>query len=228
MSTNLSAMLTTMPPTMEGSTAWEIRAFSPDLRNPARASSTSFLLAASSSLAVVTVQTTSPLCAAIKVSKEATTALVKPSLLFSARASSRFLLSSFTFRVLHTPPMPSSLMLFLMDGSRRKDPRRGSVSMVAEMVFKSFSTASRAPDLLAAEKRAAAYLPSMPKTGTGVLTTACLDTPVLKLRVRIERFRPAIFSSLVEVNQAIKTKVCVYWRQVGHSTVMLELSLGDP
>ena len=46
-----------------------------------------------------------------------------------------------------------------MDGSRRKDPRRGSVSMVAEMVFKSFSTASRAPDLLAAEKRAAAYLP---------------------------------------------------------------------
>ena len=31
-------------------------------------------------LAVVTVQTTSPLCAAIKVSKEATTALVKPSL----------------------------------------------------------------------------------------------------------------------------------------------------
>ena len=86
-------------------------------------------------LAVVTVQTTSPLCAAIKVSKEATTALVKPSLaenmvkihvnsgrdqnlqhpgthlLFSAKASSRFLLSSFTFRVLHTPPMPSSLML---------------------------------------------------------------------------------------------------------------------
>merc|ERR1719336_3244105 len=206
MSTNLSAMLTTMPPTMEGSTAQEIRAFSPDLRNPARAPSTSFLLAASSSLAVVTVQTTSPLCAAIKVSKEATTALVKPSLLFSARASSRFLLSSFTFRVLHTPPMPSSLMLFLIDGSRRKDPRRGSVSMVAEMVFKSFSTASRAPDLLA----------------------ACLDTPVLKLRVRMERFRPAIFSSLVEVNQAIKTKVCVYWRQVGHSTVMLELSLGDP
>ena len=46
-----------------------------------------------------------------------------------------------------------------MDGSRRNDPRRGSVSMVAEMVFKSFSTASRAPDLLAAEKRAAAYLP---------------------------------------------------------------------
>merc|ERR1719336_76712 len=197
MSTNLSAMLTTMPPTMEGSTAQEIRAFSPDLRNPARAPSTSFLLAASSSLAVVTVQTTSPLCAAIKVSKEATTALVKPSLLFSARASSRFLLSSFTFRVLHTPPMPSSLMLFLIDGSRRNDPRRGSVSMVAEMVFRSFST-------------------------------ACLDTPVLKLRVRMERFRPAIFSSLVEVNQAIKTKVCVYWRQVGHSTVMLELSLGDP
>ena len=31
-------------------------------------------------MAVVTVQTTSPLCAAIKVSKEATTALVKPSL----------------------------------------------------------------------------------------------------------------------------------------------------
>ena len=96
--------------------------------------------------------------------------------MFSARASSRFLLSSFTFRVLHTPPMPSSLMLlkifefrnsycengrahFLIEGSRRKDPRRGSVSMVAEMVFKSFSTASRAPDLLAAEKRAAAYLP---------------------------------------------------------------------
>ena len=31
--------------------------------------------------------------------------------MFSAKASSRFLLSSFTFRVLHTPPMPSSLML---------------------------------------------------------------------------------------------------------------------
>merc|ERR1712226_646873 len=117
-------MLTTMPPTITGSTASEIRAFSPDLRNPAKAPSTSFLLAASSSLAVVTTQTTSPRCAAIKVPKEDTTALVKPSLLFSARASSRFLLRSLTLRVLHTPEIPSSLMWFLMEGSRRKEPRR--------------------------------------------------------------------------------------------------------
>merc|ERR1719237_783969 len=40
-------------------------------------------------------------------------ALVKPSLLFSARASSRFLLRSETLRVLHTPEIPSSLRLFL-------------------------------------------------------------------------------------------------------------------
>merc|ERR1719177_26828 len=139
MSTNLSAMLTTMPPTIEASTAYEMRACSPDLRNPARAPSTSFLLAASSSLAVVTTQTTSPLCAAIRVPKEDTTALVKPSLLFSARAWSRFLLRSETLRVLHTPAIPSSLRWFLMEGSRRKEPRRGSDSMVDEMLFRSFS-----------------------------------------------------------------------------------------
>ena len=82
---------------------------------------------------------------------------------------------------------------FLMEGSRRKEPRRGSESMVDEMLFKSwpsnywkgvkylssfsmntkspcqrakttvtkqtFSTASRTPFLLAAENKAAAYLP---------------------------------------------------------------------
>ena len=81
--------------------------------------------------------------------------------MFSARASSRFLLRSETFRVLHTPEIPSSLMWlqifqiythehwierergningtnFLMEGSRRKEPRRGSDSMVVEMLFKS-------------------------------------------------------------------------------------------
>ena len=35
----------------------------------------------------------------------------------------------------------------------------------------------------------------MPYTGTGVLTTACLDTPVLKFLVRMERFLPAITCS---------------------------------
>merc|ERR1712226_565499 len=118
-------MLTTMPPTITGSTASEIRAFSPDLRNPAKAPSTSFLLAASSSLAVVTTQTTSPRCAAIKVPKEDTTALVKPSLLFSARASSRFLLRSLTLRVLHTPEIPSSLMWF--DGGVEEEGAKARV-----------------------------------------------------------------------------------------------------
>ena len=51
---------------------------------------------------------------------------------------------------------------------------------------------SRAFFLLAAEKRAALYLPSIPYTGMGVLTRAALLVEVENCLERIERFLAAM------------------------------------
>merc|ERR1712062_371491 len=107
-------------------------------------------------LAVTTSHTTSPLWAAIIVSKELTTASAALNLLFSAKVKKRFLDNSFIFNLSQAEAKPSAFNPLLMEGSAKKSANLWSFFKVAWNVLRSFSTTSKDFFLEAAEKSAVA------------------------------------------------------------------------
>lgn len=116
-STYLSPIETTIPPMMDGSNLVVSKRVWPCLRNALRADSSLPLVSASSGLAVITSQTTSPRFAAMITLKAFITALIFWRRPFSARRASKFVVAGLRLALDPTACRASTLTLRLMVGS---------------------------------------------------------------------------------------------------------------
>uniref|UniRef100_A0A224YA19 Uncharacterized protein n=1 Tax=Rhipicephalus zambeziensis TaxID=60191 RepID=A0A224YA19_9ACAR len=207
MSTNLSPMLTSMPPMMLGSTFLVITSTSPFLRNAFSADSSSLSMAASKGLAVTTSQGTSPRTAPMMREKAPITGFTKRDRPFSAREPMRFTVKLLNCNFLRASWRASLLTSLLTSGFSINCASLVSCSIMPLNLRSSFSTTSSFFSLEAAEYSAVAYRPSMPNTAKGGLTRPALTAPVVeKWRVKVSmRPQPA----MSKVKAAVKTmKLC--------------------
>lgn len=182
MSTYLSAIETTIPPMIEGSTfavSWMV---SLDFTNFFSCASRSLRWEPSKGFAVMTSQTTSPRLADM-ISLKALMMLSNFfNLPFSARSSNKKPVATLNLTLLETSFKAAALILRLIVGLRMKSRNFGSCLNEFWKLVKSFSTASNALVFEAAENNAEAYRPSIPKTWIGGLISCWATDDELMLR----------------------------------------------